>query len=504
MSRLVKWLWPWKRVQAPTAAQLRQLQFPAVPSVLYLAARWVMRIVSLAILLVRHRREASSLLAWVLTILFMPWLGLPLFLTFGNNKLPKAYQEQHKRLQRRFRIILDELRKLEPNPHAECPPDLVPFARLVENLGGLPVTAAGSVESLDLHPVIVDRMVADIDSATHYVHVLFYIFAEDETGKRLARALSRAVERGVAVRVLVDASGSAPFIGEMEERMLAAGIEFHNFFPMRPKLRQYVRMDLRNHRKLVIVDGHTAWTGSMNAVDTDYNTNGKLHWLDMMVRVTGPVVNQLQTVFVQDWNAETREDLQQDNLFPEFDGSATIPVQVLPSGPNYDQLNFLQAILAALHQAKESVVLTTPYLVPNMTILNSLRSAILRDVKVTLIVPGHSNHSFVDMASHAYFRELLDMGVEIQQYRNDLLHAKSLTVDDRLAFVSTGNFDIRSFELNYELTLVLYGRISVTGIRDYQNSLLQHCDRVSNEIWSSRPLIKKVVQNAAKMLSPFL
>jgi cardiolipin synthase len=469
--------------------------------VLYELSQWVIRLVMLVV--VTRRRQPSSAMAWLMVIFFLPWVGLALYLLIGVHHLPRRRTKRHARLLRELKA-LDSRSEGHPSiVRPQLGPDAMAAVTLAEQLGSMPILGGNDVELMTRTEDVIDRLIADVDAAEHHVHLLFYIFAEDETGRRVAEALARAVERGVKCRVLVDSVGSARMLKRLAPKMLAQGIELHETLRVGIFRRRMARIDMRNHRKLAVIDGRIAYTGSQNIVNADYG-HKDLAWHDMMARLRGPAVLELQAVFTSDWSFETGQILDGDDIFPDPPVAGTIPVQTLPSGPTYPTENYQRMVVAALHAARERVILTTPYFVPDEPFMQALQVAVLRGVKVELIVPQRTDRWLVAAASHAYYTELLEAGVKLHLFRDGLLHSKTMTIDQALAFLGTSNFDIRSFALNFEVNLLLYDADVTERLRAEQRRYIDDSLEMTRADWHKRPAAQKVFENIAKLLSPLL
>jgi len=469
-------------------------------SLLNYLLEWVIRIVMLVV--VTNRRRGSPM-AWLLVIFFLPLPGLVLYWLIGENRLPRRRAGRHARL-------LDELseisRRLEGHPavvHPELPADQMPFVTLAERLGYMPIVGGNEALLMTETDEVIDRLVADIDAAQRHVHLLYYIFADDETGRKVADALARAVARGVKCRVLVDAVGSRPMLKRLAPRMIEQGVDLHAALPVNLFRRRFARLDLRNHRKLAVIDGRLGYTGSQNIVNADYG-HKDLAWHDMSVRLTGPVVLELQAVFVGDWYFETDEMLVSEDVFPDPPMLGAIAAQTLPSGPDYPTENYQRMVVAALHAARRHVIITSPYFVPDEAFLQALEVAVLRGVEVEIILPRRCDQVLVGAASRAYYEDLLHLGVKLHLYDDGLLHAKTMSVDDAVALVGSSNFDIRSFELNFEISLLFYGQYVTEYLRDQQNRYIARSGQLTREEWGRRPRLRRVMENITKLLSPLL
>ncbi|HBO44690.1 MAG TPA: cardiolipin synthase [Planctomycetaceae bacterium] len=442
-------------------------------------------------------------MAWLLVIFFFPVPGLVLYLLIGENRLPRRRAGRHARL-------LEDLgeigRRLEGHPavvHPDLPPDQEPFVLLAERLGSLPIVGGNEGRLMTDTDEVIDRLVEDIDAAERHVHLLYYIYANDKTGMKVAEALTRAAARGVKCRVLVDAVGSRPMLKSLASRLTSQGVELYPALPVSLFRRGFARLDLRNHRKLAVIDGRIAYAGSQNIVNADYG-HKDLAWHDMSVRLIGPVVLELQTVFVGDWYFETNEVLAGEDIFPEPPMLGPIAAQTLPSGPDYPTENYQRMVVSAMHAARRQVVITSPYFVPDEAFLQAIEVAVLRGVTVEIILPRRCDQVLVGAASRAYYEDLLRLGVKLHLFDDGLLHAKTMSVDDSVALVGSSNFDIRSFELNFEISLLFYGADMTGYLRHLQRGYMAQSRQLTPEEWSRRPRLNRVGENIARLLSPLL
>ena len=264
---------------------------------------------------------------------------------------------------------------------------------------------------------MIDRLVQDIDRADHHVHLLFYIFAADEVGGRVAQAMVRARARGVRCRLLADAVGSRGLFRTLAPELTRQGVEVVPALPVDPVRRLFARLDLRNHRKLAVIDGRVAYTGSQNVVRPDYGKKGVGQWRDLMVRVVGPSVGQLQSVFLEDWEFETGQSLDDPEYLPPLEAHGAVALQVVPSGPNHPTRILRDLAVEALHAARRHAAIITPYFVPDEALLVALRLAVVRGVRVDLIVPARSDQLLVGLAGQYFLGEVLQQGVHVHLYQ---------------------------------------------------------------------------------------
>jgi cardiolipin synthase len=467
---------------------------------IYWLSEWVIRLAMLVY--VPQRRSPAAARTWLMLILFLPWPGLILYGIFGRIYLPRRRLELRERVAQAVRTVGRDF--FEPHvTHPELAPRFHQAVTLAENLGDFPIVGGNRVELLPDYAPAIDRLVADIEAAQHHVHLLYYIFADDQTGGRVAEALLRAVQRGVQGRLLLDSLGSKAALGPLTDRLRQGGVEVTELFPVRFPRDLFVRrIDLRNHRKIAVLDGHVAYVGSQNIVNADFKPG--IVYEELVARVTGPVVAELQAVLLADRYLETEAPLDRKSLFPhpEYTGSAL--AQVLPSGPGYPQSNNQRLIVTLLHAARERVIITTPYFIPDEGLMQALAIAAARRVKVQLIVSQQADQFLVGYAQRSYYEELLEAGVQIHLYRPRFLHAKHLTFDDAVAVIGSSNMDIRSFLLDAEVSLILYDTEVVAGLRAIQERYLAESEQLTLEEWRRRPFLTRTVQNVARLFDSLL
>lgn len=467
---------------------------------IYVASEWVLRIVMA--LVVPRRRSPQSASAWLLLIMFLPWVGLVLYLLIGR---PRSKRERFARMRdvpRRLAPILDRVRHSPGIFEPEVPPALKPAVLLAHNLTQFPVMGGNRAEILCDYMDTLRRLTADIESAQDHVHLLFYIIADDAATDPLWTALEQARARGVTCRVLFDAFGSGHFSAKILKRLAVAQIEVHAMLPVNFWRKPFTRFDLRNHRKIAVIDGRIGYTGSQNLIDPKFKPG--IEYEDLMLRLTGPIVLALQIVFIIDWYLETNVLLESEALFPSPEVTGTLPIQLLPSGPDFPDSNNQQVIVSLVHGARKRIVITTPYLIPDEPLLQALRSAVMRGVEVHIVVSAKLDQFLVGQAQESYYDDLLDVGVLIHRYQKAFLHSKHLSFDDDLAMIGTSNIDIRSFLLNAEVMLLVYDQGLVAQLRAEQERYFAHSERLHAAQWRKRSRIKQAVLNVARLFSPLL
>lgn len=352
-------------------------------------------------------------------------------------------------------------------------------------------------------------MAEAIRRAQRYVHVEFYILQTDDSTDNFFRALEEAAERGVVVRVLLDhwANRGKPFYKQTLRRLDAMGAHWHLMLPVQPLRGRYQRPDLRNHRKLLVIDGDVAYMGSQNVTDSSYNLRKNirrgLHWVDLMVRVEGPVVASINAVFLSDWYSETDETLRDEiDLFSVTSGPGDLDCQVVPSGPGFDFQNNLKLFLGLLFAAKERIIIVSPYFVPDEALLLAITTACQRGVHVELFVSEEGDQAMVYHAQRSYYEALLHAGVTIWMYRKPyILHSKSVTIDDEVAVIGSSNMDMRSFGLNLEVSLLVRGEEFVRDMRGVEDAYRTLSRQLTIEEWRRQPLRSTILDNLARLTS---
>jgi cardiolipin synthase len=461
----------------------------------------------LAVLIVREKRPALSTVAWVLSLALLPVGGLVLYWTIGPRRLAR---QRDRRLRERDRIaaslpnlraVLDAHGAASPG-HGEIDANERQLIALALNNSESPVTAGNDVRVLRNGAECFDAIEAAISAARRHVHVEYYIFRDDETGRRLRDLMVRKAREGVCVRLLVDAVGSLGLGDEFFAPLRAAGAETGVFNPVR--LAQWRPPNYRNHRKIVVVDGAVGFTGGLNVGDEYRGRSSAGAWRDTHLRLEGPCVRALQQLFLEDWRFAT-------DLAPDVDGDAPLPgprgdtlVQVVGTTPDQPWPVLQQLLLLAISTARQRIAICTPYFVPDDVTLAALGTAALRGVDVHLLLPRRSDVPVVTAASRSYYDELLRTGVRIYEYLPGFLHAKALVVDGSFAMVGSANFDQRSFRINLEVLTLIYGN-DVAGALDAQfDQDLTLAREVTPDERARLGVGQQLAEAFARVLSPLL
>jgi cardiolipin synthase len=476
-------------------------------STFVLVAHWLI-VAGLLIRVIMRRPPVGVSLAWLALISSAPFVGAVAYLLFGERRLGR---------QRAARIAssIGNVQKWQTALRHQYDPAATqigaaaePIQRHAEHVLGSPILTGNNIELLDNFQAVFDAIVADIDGARSKCHLCFYIWQEGGRAAEVVDALVRAAQRGVQCRALADAVGSKAFLrGDLARRLRHAGVELTAALPTGPLRTLFVRRDLRNHRKIVVIDDRVAYTGSQNLVDPRFfkQESGVGEWVDAIARITGPVAAALDAVFGLDWSVETGRTWE---LPPAASNGPPAPggsmVQVVPSGPDLQLEAIHQLLLTAIYAARRELVMTTPYFVPDESLLTALLSAALRGVEVTLIVPARNDSMLVRYASVAHFDDLMSAGANIALFKGGLLHTKSLTIDGSVSVFGSVNLDMRSLWLDFEISLFVYDAAFTRQLGALQNTYLRNSDRLELDAWRRRPVWVQFTENTFRLLGPLL
>jgi cardiolipin synthase len=473
------------------------------------ALDWIIR-VGLSIRVIMRRRPVGVSLAWLSLVLIVPFAGAIAYLFLGELRLGRRRQERSRGLHASYRAWLTGLEGRYPLPPGAGPAADHGLARMIQAGTEIPPLPGNAVHLLDHFEAIFAALIADIDRASRSCHLEFYIWAVGGLADDVVAALLRASARGVDCRVLVDDVGAAAFLKSSQVgRLRSGGVQLRAALPVSLVRGLFRRADLRLHRKIVVIDGEVAYTGSQNLVDPRHfkQDAGVGEWIDAMVRVEGPAVEALWATFLEDWALESpggTGTTEAARALPTLAPRGATTLQVLPSGPSSPPEAMRMVVLAALYEARRELVLTTPYFVPDEPLLMAMSSAALRGVAVTLIVPARNDSRLVDLASRAFQGDLARAGVRVMLFEGGLLHTKSITVDGRLALFGSLNLDPRSLALNFEITLAVYDPAFAASLRALQQNYIDRARPLDLDAWRDRPATVRFAENAARLAGPLL
>ncbi len=468
--------------------------------------------IAIAIRVIMRRPTRGVALAWLLLVSVFPIGGAVFYLLVGERRISPRRVREIDSLRLDYRRVSNaeipsRLTEIDWSHH-------LPAARGLDRVGrylvGSPTVHGTRFSLFSDTQEILKAIARDIDAAQTSVMLEFYIWNEGGSADEIVEALIRARARGIECRVLVDAIGSRPWWKcEQPRRLREAGVQLVEALRVGVLRSIFGRADVRLHRKIIVIDGKIAWTGSMNMVDPRFfkQDAGVGEWVDAMVRLEGAAVVPLGIVLIADWVLETGEAMHDVIVSAGLhmarpEGEADM--QVIPSGPGITDDGLLQMLLGIINAAESEIIITTPYLVPDDALILALRGAAARGVKVSIILPEKVNSFLTRYASRSYYDELIDIGVEIYLYRSGLLHTKSITTDRSLSMFGTVNLDMRSLWLNYEVALFVYDVEFATALLDLQQSYIAQSDRLDPKAWAARPFRQRFMDNTLRLASPLL
>ena len=478
-------------------------ELPVLLGLAWALAGYVAAVVALG--LVPANRKPASAMAWILLMFVIPGVGLLLFLLLGGQNLGRARRARQAESDARIKAGTETVPPLGAG--FDGAPYLRSVATLNRNLGSLPSLGGNSIELFTDYRESIAAMTAAVQRAERFVHVEFYISAWDEVTDPFFAALLDATDRGVAVRVLFDHLGSKGIPGyqDMVRRLDGSRVEWRAMLPVEPWKKPFRRPDLRNHRKILVVDGQVAFMGSQNLVEPGYNKvknhRAGREWVELTSRVRGPVVAALDAVFLTDWYSETGEALTAEHVaFHEVPPAGELTCQVIPSGPGYSSENNLRAFTTLMYAAQQRLSLTSPYFVPDESLLDAVTTAAQRGVDVELFVSEQGDQFMVYHAQCSYYRALLEAGVRIYLYPAPfVLHSKHFSVDDDVAVLGSSNMDMRSFALNYEVSLMMLGAEVVNRMRKVEDAYRALSRELTLDEWARRPAHQKYADNVMRL-----
>lgn len=461
---------------------------------------------------VPSNRKPSSANAWLLLILLLPFVGLPLYLLMGSNFVSRR---RHAIQQNANNVLNDVYTHIPDIPQQErVPLEVESMIHLNRRVTGYPAVHGRAINLWADYEKTMYRIAELVDAAEEYVDIEIYAVAWDHSTHVVFEALERAVQRGVHVRLLFDHIGSMKYPGfrKLKQRLDAAGIHWHMMLPLSIFRWRFRRPDLRNHRKLIIIDGKRAMMGSMNLIDRSYlmpnHRRAGRQWVDAFVELEGPIVTSIESMFAVDWYTESNERIELSA--PADTGNApdnnTNLLQLVPSGPGYLTEPNLRMFNTIVHHAKEHLILCSPYFVPEDSLLEAVTTACYRGVRVDLLVGEKADQFMVHHAQSSYYQQLLEAGVHIWEFPAPyILHTKFVLADpgrpEAVGVLGSSNMDIRSFSLNYESSLFICEGSLLENISELADNYLRVCHQLTLERWNTRPWHRRYIDNVMKLTS---
>jgi cardiolipin synthase len=458
--------------------------------------------------LLRPHRDPTSRVAWIVVILALPVIGILAYLLLGETNIGRKRVERMKKIMAAMPGVEDIPGWEADGVSPTLDEDQRALFRVGKSISGYDAVGGNQAQLMADSNVAVDTMIEDIDAATDHVHLLFYIWMPDNNGRKMAEALKRAVARGVTCRAMVDDIGSKLLIkSELWQAMQASGIQLCRVLQVgNPLLRVFNgRIDLRNHRKILVIDNRITYCGSQNCADPEFLTKAKYApWVDAVMRFTGPIVRQNQHVFASDWMAYSNEDIRETLRQPLLPPESGFPAQVIASGPTARYSAVPETFEALIYSARRELFITTPYYVPVGSLQAAICAAANRGVDTSIIFPARNDDFAVGATSKSYYEDLLDAGVKVYEYQAGILHAKTLTVDGDVTLIGSANMDRRSFDLNYENNILLCDEAVTLQMRQRQQQYLGDCVAITADEVAQWRWTKRLWNNTLAIVGPVL
>jgi len=468
----------------------------------------VLEIAVLMRAILRPYRDPESRIAWVVVILVLPVIGMIGYLLLGETNIGRKRAQKSKEVLASMPPAISVDCGETPGLKAVFPERCEPVFRLGQTINGFPPVGGNSARLMPDSNSGIDTMVADMDAATDHVHVLFYIWLADTNGLKVVEALKRAAGRGVTCRAMADGLGSRALIRSgLWQDLIRSGVQAVVALPIgNPFMRAFQgRIDLRNHRKIVVIDNHITYSGSQNCADPEFRVKPRYApWVDILMRFEGPIVRQNQHIFIADWMASVDEDIRHILEVPITTPTVGFTAQAIATGPTVRNSAMPETFITLMHAAHQKLFITTPYYVPNESMQAALCTAAWRGVETTVIFPARNDSWQVAAASRSYYRELLKSGVRIYEYTGGLLHTKSMTVDQDICLIGSANMDRRSFELNFENNIVFFDRSLTASMQERQQAYLDASKQVKMADVRAWSMGRRLWNNAVGMMSPLL
>jgi cardiolipin synthase len=452
------------------------------------------------------KKEPTSTVAWCLLVFFVPFLGTVLFVLFGYQHVnrPLRRKRRHKEQFRQEHAAASWSASPGPTATEKADASWEGMAHLAQRLGAFPLTNGNAIVLFHEGQPAMEAIFQSIEKARHHVHLEYFILQPDRIGGELLQLLARKARAGVEVRLLYDAMGCRRLHRWHLRPLRGAGAKCSVFLPINP-LRRRIQVNMRNHRKILIVDGEVAFTGGLNIGDEYLGRVPRFgYWRDTHLRVRGPAVAALQRVFIEDWDFAADEDLREAAYFPLAEASGSTVVQVVHSGPDQESNSIRQVYFAAVLRARRRLWIASPYFVPDAGLLDALCMAGYQGIDVRILGQFHPDKWIPLLAGRSYWSDVLRAGVKVYQYTKGMTHAKVMLVDDAFASVGSANLDNRSLHLNFEVNCLIYSpdlvaELERVFLQDFESSI-----RLDPDVFARRPLASRIVENTCRLLSPIL
>lgn len=472
---------------------------------------YVLFIIGVLLRIIYDTQSVTKTLAYLLLVIFLPIVGVFIYFSFGiNYRKNKLYSKKIIQDEKQEDLVLAKLESynlknldgINDNDHFSG------LMKMIYETDRSPLTTNNAAKLLINGEEKFPEVLKELQNAKHHIHIEYYIYEDDEIGRAIEKILIEKAKSGIEVRFIYDDFGSASIRKTLARRLRENGVKAFPFYEIK-LIKLANRLNYRNHRKIIVIDGRISFVGGINVSDKYNNahTGNKLFWRDTHLKIEGDATAILQHLFIGDWNYCSNEKLTvNENYFPkpEIILGQTKNIQIVSSGPDSDRPSIYYAVIKTIQSAKKEIFLTSPYFIPGETIIDALKMAALSGVDVRLLVPGISDSFMVNAAAKSYYNELLKAGVKIYLYHKGFVHAKTLVADRCLAMVGTANLDYRSFDLNFEVNAIVYDDQIAEELAFNFEKDIQDSEQIDIDSWLNRPKHVQLIEKIVRLISPML
>ena len=472
---------------------------------------YVIFIIGVMLRIIYDTQSVTKTLAYLLLVIFLPLIGVFIYFAFGiNYRKNKLYNKKIVQDHKQEELVLEKLHSYNLKNLEEIPDDnhFSGLMKMIYETDRSPLTTNNSAKLLINGETKFPEVLEAMRQAKHHIHIEYYIYEDDDIGRAIEQIMIEKAQAGIEVRFIYDDFGSASIRKTLAKRLRENGVRAFPFYKIK-LIKLASRLNYRNHRKIIVVDGRISFVGGINISEKYSNAfkENELYWRDTHLKIEGDATAILQHIFIGDWNYCSDEKLTINEQYfpkPELVETQTKNIQIVSSGPDSDRPSIYYAIVKAIQSAKKEIFLTTPYFIPGETIIDAMKMAALSGVDVKLLVPGISDSFLVNSAAKSYYTILLRAGVKIYLYQKGFVHAKTLVADRCLAMVGTANLDYRSFDLNFEVNAVVYDEEIANELADNFHLDLQDAEQIEINAWLNRPKHIQLIEKIVRLISPML
>ncbi|NLC85901.1 MAG: cardiolipin synthase [Bacteroidales bacterium] len=460
---------------------------------------YLLTVVSIVVVVISENRNPIKTVAWILAVVFLPFIGIIWYAVFGQDTTKKYVisKRMYSKLKRR---PLDEM---GTPVEIKVPDEHDNLVSLLKNMDYNPVLGGNDVEIFTSGEDKFNQLFIDIENAKEHIHVEYYVLMGDELGMKFQEALIKKAREGVEVRIIYDSFGSRKLKKKYIEDFRMSGIEIEPFLKLTWNSISS-RLNYRNHRKIIVIDGQVGYVGGMNIADRYIKGFEWGCWRDTHARIEGKGVQGLQSVFLIDWYFVSQSLITSRKYFPLLDNYGDVPLQIVNSGPLNDEKNISHGIVQAIYDAKKSIFIQTPYFLPPEAMIDALQAAAIRGVDVRVMISKRSDVQLVQMASRSFIKDMLKSGVKIYFYENGFLHSKLMVFDDSLTLIGSANFDTRSFEQNFEVEAFIYGHKVAKEANEIFIEDQSYSEQIILKEWLKRPVFARFLESVLRLFAPLL